>query len=72
MTNFVIDYRSSLYKYALCAIDIFTRKSRGFPIKNKDITSTTAAVLEIIQELNPAESTDTLPKAIMSDQDSFF
>jgi len=41
-------------------------------MKNKDITSTTAAVLEIIQELNPAESTDTLPKAIMSDQDSFF
>ena len=72
MTNFVKDYRSSPFKYALCAIDVFTRKAWGFPMKNKDITSTTAAVLQIIEELNPTESTDTLPKAIMSDQDSAF
>ena len=72
MTNFVNDYRSSPYKYALCCIDVFTRKAWGFPMKNKDITSTTAAVLSIIEELNPTDSSDHLPKDIMSDHDSAF
>ena len=72
MTNFVNSYRGTPFKYALCAVDIFTRKAWGFPMKSKDITSTTAAVLSIIQELNPTDSTDNLPKAIMSDQDSAF
>ena len=44
----------------------------GLSYEKKDITSTTAAVLAIIEVLNPTESTDTLPKAIMSDQDSAF
>ena len=30
MTNFVKDYRSSPFKYALCAIDVFTRKAWAF------------------------------------------
>ena len=65
MTNFVNDYRSSPYKYALCCIDVFTRKAWGVPMKKKDIPSTTAAVFSIIQELNPTDSADNLPKAIM-------
>ena len=72
MTNFVNSYKGTPFKYALCAIDVFTRKAWGVPMKNKDITSTTAAVLSIIEELNPTDSTDNLPKAIMSDQDSAF
>ena len=64
--NFVKDYKFSPFKYAFCAIDIFSRKAYGIPMKNKDIVNTSKAMQQIIKQAGQS------PYEIMSDQDSSF
>ena len=78
--NFVKDFKGSHYKYAFCAIDIFTRKAWGIPMTKKSIDKTTDAFRTILEEINKKsdhkddkeEDSPFLPKLIMADQDSSF
>jgi len=63
--NFVDSFKKSEYKYALCCIDVFSRKAYVIPMKDK----TTEAVIEAFESIIDKENT---PKIIMSDQDSVF
>ena len=65
--NFVDSFRKSEYKYALCCIDVFTRKAYVIPMKDKS----TEAVVEAFETILNDNKEDT-PKIIMSDQDSVF
>ena len=53
------------YKYILCCIDVFTRKAFIYPMKNKNIESTTEALQEIIKK-------NGTPRYILSDNDKSF
>ena len=65
--NFVDSFRKSEYKYALCCIDVFTRKAYVIAMKDKS----TEAVVEAFETILNDNKEDT-PKIIMSDQDSVF
>jgi hypothetical protein len=54
------------FKYMFAVVDVFTRFGYIIPMKNKDITSTTEALKEIIA------MNKTGPNLIMSDNDSSF
>ena len=45
--NFVDSFRKSEYKYALCCIDVFTRKAYVIPMKDKS----TEAVVEAFESI---------------------
>ena len=49
--NFVNDWRSSPYKYAFCAIDLFTRKAFGIAMTKKTMDKTTDAFRTILKEI---------------------
>ena len=55
------EYQSSRYRYVLTIIDCFTKYSYAIPLKFKDATNTSKAVLEFLNGLN------TVPKFIYSD-----
>ena len=65
--NFVDSFRKSVYKYAFCCIDLFTRKAYVIPMKDKTTESVSEAFETILND-----NTDNYPKIIMSDQDSVF
>ena len=65
--NFVDSFRKSEYKYALCCIDVFTRKAYVIAMKDKS----TESVVEAFESILVDNKEDT-PKIIMSDQDSVF
>ena len=65
--NFVESFRKSEYKYALCCIDVFTRKAYVIPMKDKTTESVSEAFESILND-----NKDNYPKIIMSDQDSVF
>ena len=50
--NFVKNWRKSPYKYAFCAIDIFTRKAWAIPMTKKDNTQVVHALKTILSEVN--------------------
>ncbi len=65
--NFVDRFRKSVYTYAFCCIDVFTRKAYVIPMKDKTTESVSEAFETILNDKK-----DNYPKIIMSDQDSAF
>ena len=65
--NFVDSWKKAEYKYALCCIDIFTRKAWAIPMTNKE----TDAVIKAFEQIL-ALNEKNYPKIIIADQDSVF
>ena len=65
--HFVDSFRKSVYKYAFCCIDVFTRKAYVIPMKDKTTESVSEAFETILHD-----NKDNYPKIIMSDQESVF
>jgi hypothetical protein len=53
--NFINEWRFSPYKYAFCAIDVFTRKAFGVAMTKKTMDKTTEAFRTILEEINKKE-----------------
>jgi transposase InsO family protein len=58
------------YKYMFACMDVFTRYGYIVPMKNKDITSTTTALKEILSKNKSGPQSS--PNLIISDNDSSF
>ncbi len=56
--NFVNQWKGSHYKYALCAIDLFTRKAFGVATTKKTMDKRTEAFMTILEDINNKDDTE--------------
>ena len=73
LSNSLNDWNNgNKFRYALCCIDIFTRKSWAVPMPKKTQIYVNDAFNKILEEVNNDNTTNYVPKLLMSDQDSTF